>query len=424
MLRFAPSPTGDLHIKDLRVALFNYIYSKQMGESFSIRIEDLETSHVVEDKDKEILGLLSLFGIEHETVTYQSESKKRHQLLALQLINTQRAFNCFCSKDKLQKEQEAAAASGNLYYYDGSCENLPAEQTIDNTNPFCVRIKKPLTTIEFSDKILGEQCFKPEDIGSFIVLNHDKLPTQIFASAVDDMISDISIIIEEQSQLADAPKEMAVRAALGYTKAIEYAHIPAMRTDNQIMSVKALIEQGILPVSIVNYLLGLGNNMPKEIFDLREAVTFFDLNMIGKNQVVFDIKTLLEINKKHLFSMDDVELSRYVGFADADIGKAAKLFLQEASTTKELKSKIESIFCKKPETGELGSLVKQFKEIFKDAPHFNTFSDMKDYIMQNSGANEKDFPQALRLLLTGQTAGPDLEQLYMLIKNYIAEITK
>ncbi|MDH5464346.1 MAG: glutamate--tRNA ligase [Thiovulaceae bacterium] len=432
MLRFAPSPTGDMHIGNLRVALFNYIYSQQTHEPLTIRIEDTDQARNIEGKDKEILGLLELFGIEYESVSHQSDNKKRHQLMALQLINTQRAFNCFCTPEQLEADREAAKAAKKPYRYSGRCENLAAEQTIDNMNPFTVRIKKPLTSIDFTDKIKGEKHFEPEDIDSFIILREDKLPTYNFACAVDDMLSDITLVIRGEDHMSNTPKQMAIRAALGYTKSIEYAHLPIILNESgkkmskrdDASSVKWLLEEGFIPAAISNYLCLLGNKPPKEIFDIKEAVEFFDITKLSKAAAKFDIDKLRFVNREQLKMLDDTELSRYVGFADAKIGKAAKIYLEEASTTKELKAKIAKIFSEKTECGEYTETVMTFKKVLQNAAHFETFDELKDYLIKETGIKGKMFFKSIRILLTGSENGPELPDLYPLIKDYLAEIIR
>ena len=429
MLRFAPSPTADMSIGDLRVALFNYIYSKQVNEQLTIRVEDTNKAENIEGKDAEFLGLLELFGIKYETVSYQSEGFKRHQLMALQLLNTQRAFNCFCTNKTLDAKQKAARKDKKTYRYDGTCENLTMAESGDNENPFSVRIKKPITAIEFTDKVKGDKHFEPEDIDSFIILDQNKMPSNIFAGAVDDMISDVSLVIRSEDHILNTPKQMAVRAALGYTKSIEYAHLPGilnnsgekMSFKDDSFSVKHLLEEGFIPEAIINYLVLLGNDVPKEIFTLDEAVEFFDIAKVSTEAAKFDMEKLRFINCEHLNLMDDVELSRYVGFADADLGKAAKIYLEEVSTTKELKEKMAAIFSEKSEDNES---VKQLKALLKQAPHFESFEKLQDYIIKESDIKDENLLKSIRNVLTGAEHGPDLETLYPLIKNYLAEIIR
>ncbi len=432
MLRFAPSPTGDMHIGNLRVALFNYLQSKKTGEGLTIRIEDTDKARTIEGKDKEILDILNLFGIEYESVSYQSENFKRHQMFALQLIQSKIAFNCFCDEETLNRKQEEAKAAKKPFRYDDACLTLPDEVTLDHPKPFSVRIKRPLIAIDFTDRIQGKKHFEPEEIDSFIILNQEKMPTSNFACAVDDMLSDISLVIRGEDHIFNTPKQMAIRAALGYTKSIEYAHLPIILNDkgekmsmrDNASSVKWLLTEGFLPEAISNYLCLLGNKTPKEIFTMQEAIEFFDLNALSESAAKFDIDKLRFINREHLKIMDDTELSRYVGFADADIGKAAKIYLEEASTTKELRAKIEAIFAEKKECGEYTEYVEQFKRLLQDAPHFKTFKEVQDYIIEKSGVKGENFLKSIRLLLTGAEHGPDLAELYPYIKNYLSEIIR
>ncbi|MDX9756961.1 MAG: glutamate--tRNA ligase family protein, partial [Sulfurimonas sp.] len=132
MLRFAPSPTGDMHIGNLRVAIFNYIVSKQRNEDLIIRIEDTDKERNIEGKDKEILAILGLFGIEYSQVMYQSENMRFHSAMALQLLHDKKAFNCFCSSEWLDKKREEAKDGKAAYRHDDACAELPDELVIDN----------------------------------------------------------------------------------------------------------------------------------------------------------------------------------------------------------------------------------------------------------------------------------------------------
>ncbi|MCD4667786.1 MAG: glutamate--tRNA ligase, partial [Sulfurimonas sp.] len=214
MLRFAPSPTGDMHIGNLRVALFNYIVSKQKNEDLIIRIEDADKEKNIEGKDKEILDILGLFGIEYSQVIYQSENVRFHTAMALQLMHEKKAFSCFCSPQWLENKREEAKANKKAYRYDDACANLPAELVIDNTNPFTIRIAKPTDEIIIKDHIKGEVTFKPDDIDSFIIMREDKTPTYNFACAIDDMLSDISIIIRGEDHMSNTPKQNHIRNSL------------------------------------------------------------------------------------------------------------------------------------------------------------------------------------------------------------------
>ena len=432
MVRFAPSPTGDMHIGNLRVALFNYIVSIQKKEDLIVRIEDTDKERNIEGKDKEILGILDLFGIEYSQVIYQSQNFKFHSAMALQLLHEKKAFSCFCSPEWLEKKRQEAKEAKKPYRYDGACENLPAELVIDNENPFTIRIKKPKEPIIIKDLIKGEISFAPNDIDSFIIMRQDKTPTYNFACAIDDMLSDISLVIRGEDHMSNTPKQEHIRNSLKYDKKIGYAHLPIILNDSgkkmskrdDASSVKWLLEEGYLPEAISNYLILMGNKPPKEIFTLQEAKEWFSLDTISKSPARFSIDMLRHINKEHLKNMDAKELSRYVGFADEEIGELARIYLEEASTTKELKSKIKPIFTEKNISDEFKEQSEILKETIKNAPYFEDYNDFKKYLMKESGLKGKNFFKPLRMLLTGAEHGPDISDIYKYLKNYIGEIVK
>ena len=432
MLRFAPSPTGDMHIGNLRVALLNYIVAKQRGEELIVRIEDTDTERNIEGKDKEIVALIELFGIEYRDVLYQSAHLKYHRAMAIRLLQEKKAFNCFCSEEELEAKREAAKAAKKPYRYDGTCEELSPEETIDNPKPFTIRLKKPARPVEVNDIVKGKSVFAPEDIDSFIIMRRDKRPTYNFACAIDDMISDISLVIRGEDHLSNTPKQIAIREAIGYDKTVEYAHLPVILNESgkkmskrdNASSVKWMLEEGFLPSAIANYLIALGNKTPKEIFTIAEAIEFFRLENISKAPAKFDIDRLRFINREHLKALDDKELSRYVGFADTAIGALAKLYLEESSTTKELRDKIEPIFAPKHIPSEFADAAETLKKAIVEAPFFEEFNDFKKHLMETTHLKGKNFFKPLRLLLTGAEHGPEVADIYAHIKNYIGEIVK
>lgn len=432
MLRFAPSPTGDMHIGNLRVAIFNYIVSKQRDEELIVRIEDTDKERNIEGKDQEILDILTLFNIEYSQVVYQSQNIRFHSAMALQLVHNKKAFSCFCSPEWLEKKREESKEQKVAYRYDDACRNLPDELVIDNTSPFTIRVTKPEETITIKDYIKGEVSFEPKDVDSFIILRQDKTPTYNFACAVDDMLSDVSLVIRGEDHMSNTPKQDHIRNLLKYDKKIEYAHLPIILNDNgkkmskrdDASSVKWLLEEGYLPSAISNYLILIGNKPPKEIFDINEAVKWFDLDKISKSPARFDINMLKHINKEHLKNLEPKELSRYVGFADSEIGELAHVYLEEACTTKELRSKIEPIFADKEIPSEFLESSKIMIETIKNAPYFEEYNDFKKYIMEKSGLKGKNFFKPLRYLLTGVGNGPDIAEIYKYLKNYIGEIIR
>lgn len=427
MLRFSLSPTVDMHICSLRIAIFNALLSRQQNEPLVIRIEDLDAERNNEGKKKEIQQILGLFSIEYLDVIHQSANLRFHRAMAIQLLQEKKAFNCFCTPEELDKKRALAKQQHRPFRYDDTCTHLPPEETIDNENPFTVRLKRPEAPVKVDDIVKGSVTFDPMDIDSFIILRAEKIPTYNFACAIDDMLSDISLVVRGEEHFDDTPRQIAVREALGYDKKIEYAHLPAILNDdgNQDQtSVKWLLEQGFLPEAIANYLISLGNRTPTEIFTLGEAVDWFDLKTISTTPATFSMDTLRSINREHLKHMDDKELSRYVGFADDAIGKLAKLYLEEAGTTRELKAKIDAVFGQKKIPDAYAARVGSIRKVLHSAPYFDTFEALLKHLAEQTGMDETQLQTPLRLLLTGSEHGPETADIYACIKSYLGEIVK
>jgi len=415
MLRFAPSPTGDMHIGDLRVAILNYLISQQKNDQFLVRIEDTDSKHNIEGKDSEIMMLLEKFALKHDSVFHQSEHLNLYQTLALRLLKEKKAFICTCNNELSKSDTP----------YSGHCENLTQEdyETLKKSaKPFVIRIKKPQQDINYHDNIQGEINATPQKIDSFILLEADGLPTYNFACAADDMMSNINFIIRQEEHLLDTPKQIHIKKQLAYEKETQYAHLPTIINEKET-SVISLFEQGFIPDAILNYLLTIGNsNIDKEVFTLPEAIEWFDLNHLSKSSTKFDINKLRFINSKHIKMMDNKQLSTLFNFADADIGKLAKLYLEECSTINELESKIRPIFKSKDFSGEFGNQMKIIENIIFDAPAFETLEELQKYITSESGLKDEMLNKPLRLLLTNSDNGPELSKIYTYIKAYILEV--
>jgi glutamyl-tRNA synthetase len=432
MLRFAPSPTGDMHLGNLRVALFNYIVAKQRGEKLVVRIEDTDRERNIEGKDREILEILNLFGIEFSSVSYQSHNLHFHQSFAMKLLTESKAFSCFCTEEILNRKRELAKERKEPFRYDDTCSKLSNIEVLEReTEPFVVRLKRPERSIVVKDSIKGEIEFKPYDIDSFVILRVDKTSTYNFACAIDDMLSDISFVIRGEDHLSNTPKQIAIRDAIGYDKELEYAHLPIilgedgkkMSKRDRYSSVQNLLDEGFLPQAITNYLVVLGNSVEREIFSLDEAVEFFDITSLSKNPAKFDIAKLRFINRKHIELLDNLELSKKFGFYDAELGTLAKLYLEEASTIVELKEKIEKFFSAK----EPDDFIEEFnliREALLKKRDFQRLDELKEYVIEETSLKGKKLFKPLRYILTGSFDGPELGKIFPLIKNYLTEVIK
>lgn len=421
MLRFASSPTADISISDLRVALINSIVSVQKQEELIVRIEDMDKEKNIENKDQEILDTLSLFDITYSQVTYQSQNVRFYSAMALQLVHEKKAFSCFCSDNWIEKKREEAKQEGKAYSYDDACRNLPAELVIDNTNPFSIRVARPDNALIVKDIVQGDISFEPDEIDSFVILDQNKTPMYDFATAVDDMLNNVSGVIVNDDKINNSSKQKYIRDSLKYEKQLEYAHIPPI---NSSLSVKELLREGYLPEAISNYLISTLYEIPNRIFTIKTAAEWFDLSCITKSPARLDINALKDINQQHLKDLDAKELSRYVGFADSEIGELARIYLEEATTTQELKVKISPIFSQRNIPDALQEKISLMTETIKSAPYFDEYDDFKQHVMKHSGLEDESFSKPLRILLTNAEDGPELAEIYKYLKNYIGEIIK
>jgi glutamyl-tRNA synthetase len=423
MLRFAPSPTGDMHIGNLRIAIFNYVLAKQQNKQFIVRIEDLDVEKNIEGKDGEILAILEKFGFKEDQLYYQSKNKHIHQHMALKLVEQKKAFACFCSDEEIAAQKHLAKNEKREYRYSGKCEFLTQKEILKSDKKYVVRLKKPQSDICFESAVTGNIKATPNEVDSFVILRSDGSPTDNFASAIDDMIHGITYVCKDDASVGDTPKQIHVRNMLDYEKSIRYAHLPAI-LNAEALSVKELLSEGFLPDAIINYLLLLGNQTPCEIFDIHEAITWFDINNVSKTAQTFNLDKLRFLNRAHINKIDSRELSKYFGFSEASIGDLAKLYTEEASTLKEIDSKITAIFRPKNFENESKTQMISLQNTILKAPFFDEYDTFVAHVMNASGLKENEFTKVLRLLLTGCEKGPDLSLIYPHIKGYITQIVR
>lgn len=437
MLRFAPSPTGDIHIGNLRAAIFNYILAKQSNQGFLIRIEDTDVARNIDGKDKEILSLLNLFGLLWDKLVYQSDNFARHREFANFLIEKGLAFHCYCSKEFLESKRAEAKAQKRAFRYQDEWANIEKDS---NTKPV-IRLKGAESSIAFKDLIKGEVKFDKDEIESFVIIKEDGIPTYNFACAIDDMLYDISLIVRGEDHTSNTPKQMLIHQYLGYTKDIAYAHLPIilgesgakMSKRDSASSVAWLIDEGFLPQAIINYLIAMGNHTPLEVFTLKEAIEWFDIKSIAKSPVKFDIKRLRFLNREHLKRLDDESFALLFESKDSHIGALARLFLQESSTINDIREKLNAIFAPKDiygiENGEYAKECQKLYDIFinlleSSDKSLQEFDALKSRLMELSGLKGKAFFKPLRILLTGASHGLELSELYPYIRAYLGDIMR
>jgi len=420
MLRFAPSPYHDLHLRDLRIALISYLVSRQRGEGFLLRFADTEESRN-ESREETIKRILEKFAIHTDREMWQSEQRGRHQQLAVKLLERGDAFLCTC--DTAQCRGDCAAMGRE------EIRRIRTEKT-----PFTLRIRRPREAIVFNDIIAGETVVEPAEVDRFVLLRTDGTPTPLFADTCDDILSGITLVIQESTSLADAARAIHIRRSLGYDTPIDYAHLPSLRIEEthgalaentyDSLSVARLLREGFLPDAIINTLLSLGSKPPTELFTLPEAVEWFDLSRLSPDPVSFELRRLRTLNREHLRRMDDRTLSAIFRFADPEIGRLAKLYLDEAATINELEERLQSVFspkeCDSPERDSLHNL----STLIVEGPYFRDYEELTRYLSEHSGISGSQLDRLLLKLFTGSSDGPSARQLYPHIKSYITEIAR
>lgn len=431
MYRFAPSPTGDMHIGNLRAAIFNYICSLKDKKDFILRIEDTDTERNIKGKEKEIVEILEKFGITPKQIYIQSENLKFHRQLASKLLIDKKAFACFCTEEELAQKKEQAKKEGKPYRYDGTCQRLTDEEVLNNEKPFVIRMKKPNEQMSFTDAIKGELSFEPEAIDSFVIMRADKTPTYNFACAVDDMLEGVSFVIRGEDHVSNTPKQDLIRQGLGYTQKMKYAHLPIILNEDgkkmskrdDASSVKWMLKTGFMPEAIANYLILLGNKTPTEIFTIKEASEWFDISKISRSPAKFDINMLKHVNREHIKLATPKRLSELTGLNE-NLADLIKFYTQESSLLPEIKEKVEKIFNTKIEPDEYKNEFEILKEAIKNLKPCDNYNEFKSELMSITKLKGKNFFMPLRVLLTAELHGPELSELYPLIKDKIKEIAR
>ncbi|WP_457607858.1 glutamate--tRNA ligase [Nitratifractor sp.] len=434
MLRFQPSTAGDLRLDELRIALFSYILSRQRGGGFLLRIDDLGP-RAGDAGGEEIRQLLEAFALPPEQTLHRSERLGRYQQLALRLVEEKKAFLCICSAEDLERERARAEAEGRPYRYSGHCLDLDAAELArirEEKIPFTIRIRKPHEAILYRDLLRGERRAEPGEVDHFVILRADGTPAEEFATACDDMLDGISLVPEEERSSPAIARRIHILHSLGYDRAPRSALLPPLLDEagrrisahHGAPTVRKLLEEGFLPDALLNYLLTLGIETPTEIFTLPEAVEWFDLERISPEAPRFELETLRRFNREHLRRMEERKLSRLFGFADAEVGGLAKLFLNEEPTLEGLRRKIAAIFAPKACAGETGEKLRLLSRLIVDGPYFRDYRELEEYLAKRSGMDAEALHPLLRRLMTGSDRGPDPEALYPYLKSYITEVAR
>ena len=307
--RFAPSPTGTLHIGGLRTALFNYVYSKQNNGKFLIRIEDTDRERSTKEFEKNILDNLSSIGLTpDENPINQSERNEIYVKAAEKIIESGKAYWCDCSPEDLEQMRKEQAEAGKKPMYDGRSRNLGLSKT-DKT---VLRLATPESgEIVVKDLIRGEIKFNNNELDDLILLRSDGTPTYHLCNVVDDFEQNITTVIRGEDHISNTPRQIHIQNALGYPE-LEYAHLPlVLGTDkkrlskrNAATSLEEYREKGYLDSAIINALARLGwSQGNNEVFYLTDLIKEFNIKDVQKAGAIFDISKLDWLNSQHLANL-------------------------------------------------------------------------------------------------------------------------
>ncbi|MGD9923282.1 MAG: glutamate--tRNA ligase [Pseudorhodoplanes sp.] len=336
--RFAPSPTGFLHIGGARTALFNWLYARGRGGRMLLRIEDTDRQRSTETAIEAILDGLTWLGITWDgEAVHQFSRASRHREVAEQLLATGRAYRCFATPEELAQMREAARTDGRARMYDGRWRDRDPADAPPGAKPV-IRLKAPLTgETVIEDQVQGRVVWQNEDLDDLVLLRSDGNPTYMLAVVVDDHDMGVTHIIRGDDHLTNAARQKQFYEALGWPVPV-MAHIPLIHgPDGSKLSkrhgalgVDAYRAMGYLPEALRNYLVRLGwSHGDQEIFSTDEMIGFFDLSQIGRSAARFDFVKLESLNGHYMRATDDAtllaELERALPFIAGGAELAAKL---------------------------------------------------------------------------------------------------
>lgn len=443
-VRFAPSPTGHLHIGGLRAALFNWLFARHNNGVFLLRIEDTDLERSRPEYTQSIMEALEWCGIKSdEPIVIQSQRVAEHRRLAQQLLDTGKAYKCYCSQQELERRLGAHAADGGYVRYDGLCRPAEGKQSLEREAPFVIRFRVPDTCTEVvvPDLLHGDITFGSDTFDDFILVRSDGSPMYNFVVVADDAFMRISHIIRGEEHLVNTPRQILLYQALGFVVPL-FAHLPLiLGPDGRKLSKRdaatAVIDykkDGYLAQALCNYLVRLGwSHGDQELFTRDELVRLFSLDHVGKKGSIFDTKKLLWMNGLFLRQASAQEL---ITCMQRDLGydyvqachywtveqqhKALDIYKERAKTLIELYEEIGALY-RGPEEAALAAAPATLPDALVDkiaACEVFTRESLelviKAYCTETQTALSAIGP-TIRFALTGKTHAPGMYDLLVLL---------
>lgn len=460
-VRYAPSPTGHLHIGNARTALFNYLFARHNDGEFIIRIEDTDQKRNIADGEKSQLENLAWLGIDWDESPEkpgkygpyrQSERSEIYNPLIDQLLVSNRAYKCYCTEEELEAEREAQRARGEMPHYSGKCAQLtPSEQAEKEAQGLqpVIRFRVPRNTAyTFDDMVKGEIVFETDNIGGdFVIKKRDGMPTYNFAVAVDDHLMKISHVLRGDDHIANTPKQLMIYEAFGWSPPA-FGHMTLIinaatgkklskRDESILQFIEQYRELGYLPEAMFNFtaLLGWSPVGEEEIFSPNELVTMFDPERLSKSPAAFDGKKLEWVNNQYIKQLDLDQLTEMClpylvaeGKIDAELTaeklewlkKIVHLYQPQMSYAAEIVELSELFFNEHPVLDDAakevlaGETVPLVLAAFKEQLEAMAVVDVASVkagikaVQKETGVKGKNLFMPIRVAVSGQMHGPEL----------------
>ena len=438
--RFAPSPTGALHIGGVRTALFNWLFSKNQKGTFHLRIEDTDKERSKEEHKIQIIKSLKWIGIEHDGEEYiQSQKIEDHIKIANELLKKGNAYKCYCSAEEIEEQKKRARQKKMPYIYNRKWRDSDEKDAPKDIKPV-IRFKSKINgNSKLKDLVQGDIEIENNTIEDFIILRNDGTPTYNLSATVDDHQMGMTHIIRGDDHKINTFKQIQIYQAMGWDVP-EFAHIPLIHTiegkklskrDNA-STLDDYSKIGIMPDALRNYLLRLGwSYQDKEIFTLDESIEFFNLEGIGKSPSKLDMSRILSMNEHYIKTIDENDLYQ-------NLFEYCKIYKEEIKSDKETKVKSSLSFLKN-KAKTLEDIYNNSRFIINDEVSFNQ-DDLKliddkakkiisefikelslisninkeslepvvNNLIKTNDTNFKGVGQPIRIALTGSKFGPGL----------------
>ncbi|MDR7080427.1 nondiscriminating glutamyl-tRNA synthetase [Neobacillus niacini] len=460
-VRYAPSPTGHLHIGNARTALFNYLFARNQGGKFIIRIEDTDKKRNIAGGEESQLKYLKWLGMDwDESVDVsgeygpyrQSERNDIYQTYYNQLLENGHAYKCYCTEAEIEAEREEQTERGETPHYSGKCRHLTAEERAklesEGREP-SIRILVPEgKTYTFDDMVKGPVSFESEGMGDWVIIKKDGTPTYNFAVTIDDYLMKISHVLRGDDHISNTPKQLMVYEALGWEPPI-FGHMTLIvnesrkklskRDESIIQFIEQYEELGYLPEALFNFitLLGWSPEGEEELYSKEEFIKIFDANRLSKSPALFDTQKLTWMNNQY---MKKIDIDRVLEVSLPHLVKAGRL---SENLTEEQQQWAKSLVSLLQEKMSFGAEIVGISDMFfKDEAEYEedakevlsgetvpevlkAFSDELEKlanfkadeikaamkaVQKSTGQKGKNLFMPIRAAVSGQTHGPDLPQ--------------